>query len=124
MITTKDMATKTRKLCVLMQQKLGVRGRDLHHSLRRAGRRLPRSVRKCGAELVRAELLTHNPKTLRQVDADAVERAYNVMRAYLEKIDVGEMRKARMLNLAGIIAANIIFVAVLFVVWLWWRGFV
>ena len=124
MITDKDMAAKSRKLRGLMQQKLGVRGRDLGQSLRRAGRRLPKSVRKRGAALLRAESLAQNPKTARQVDAEAVERDFEVVRAYLAKIDIGEMRKARILSVTGAVAANMIVVSVLFVGWLWWRGFV
>ncbi len=118
------MAVKSRKLRGLMQQKLDVRGRDLRQSLRRAGRRLPRSIRKRGAELMRAEMLAHNPKTARQIDAAEVGRAYDAMRMHLEAIDVRELRKSRILSLAGAIVANILLVAFLFVVWLWWRGYV
>lgn len=124
MITDKDMAAKSRKLRGLMQQKLDVRGRDLRQSLRRAGRRLPKAVRKRGAALMRAEMLAHNPKTARQVDAEAVERDYEVVRSYLAELSVEEMRKTRILSLTGAIVANLIGVAVLFVVWLWWRGYV
>lgn len=124
MISDKDMAAKSRKLRGLMQEKLAVRGRDLRQSFRRAGRRLPRGVRKRCAELTRAEMLAHNPKTARQVDAAAVEQAYEVVRSHLAALDVAEMRRARLLGLAGAVAANLIAVAVLFVVWLWWRGFV
>ena len=124
MITDKDMAAKSRKLRGLMQQKLDVRGRNLRQSLRRAGRRLPKSVRKRGAALMRAEMLAHNPKTARQVDAEAVERDYEVVRAYLAGLDVVEMRKTRILSVTGAVVANLIVVAVLFVVWLWWRGYV
>jgi predicted oxidoreductase len=124
MITDKEMATKSRKLRGLMQQKLDVRGRDLRQSLRRAGRRLPRSVRKRGAELMRAEMLAHNPKTARQVNAVEVDQAYEYMRAHLEAIDVNEQRKTRILSLTGAIIANLLLVVLLFVVWLWWRGYI
>jgi hypothetical protein len=124
MITDKDMAVKSRKLRGLLQQKLDVRGRDLGQSFGRAGRRLPKFVRKRGAALIRAEMLAHNPKTARQVDAEAVERDYEAVRAYLDGIDVAEMRKARLLSVTGAVVANLIVVAVLFIVWLWWRGYV
>jgi predicted oxidoreductase len=124
MITDKDMATKSRKLRGLMQQKLDVRGRDLRQSLRRAGRRLPRSVHKRGVQLMRAEMLAHNPKTARQVDAVEVDQAYEYVRAHLEAIDLEEIRKSRILSLTGAVAANLILVIGLFVVWLWWRGYV
>lgn len=118
------MAVKSRKLRGLMQQKLDVRGRDLRQSLRRAGRRLPKSVRKRVAALMRAEMLAHNPKTARQVDAEAVERDYEYVRAHLVAIDVDELRKSRILSVTGAVVANLIVVVVLFIVWLWWRGYV
>lgn len=124
MITDKDMAAKSRKLRGLMQEKLDVRGRDLRQSLRRAGRRLPRRVRKSGAALMRAEMLAYNPKTARQVDPVQVEQDYEVLRNYLAGVDVADLRKARILSLTGAVVANLIVVAVLFVVWLWWRGYV
>jgi nitrate/nitrite-specific signal transduction histidine kinase len=124
MITDKDMAARSRKLRGLLQQKLGVRGHDLRQSLRRAGRRLPRGVRKQGEALIRAEMLARNPKTARQVDAAAVDAAFGQVRAHLEALDATELRKTRILSLTAAVAANLIAVAVLFIVWLWWGGYV
>ncbi|MBB3993300.1 hypothetical protein GGR95_000928 [Sulfitobacter undariae] len=124
MITDKDMAAKSRKLRGLMQQKLDVKGRDLRQSLRRAGRRLPKSVRKHGAELMQAEILAHNPKTARQVDSAAVEKSYEIVRSHLAGLDEVEIRKSRILGMTGAVVANLLLVAIMFIVWLWWRGFV
>jgi hypothetical protein len=124
MITDKDMAAKSRKLRGLMQQKLDVRGRDLRQSLRRAGRRLPRGVRKRGADMMRAEVLANNPKTARQVDIAEVDAAYDYMWNYLDGLDVADMRRGRILSLTSAIAANLLLVCLLFVIWLWWRGYV
>jgi hypothetical protein len=124
MIPDKDMAAKSHKLRALMKQKLNVSGHNLHQSLRRAGRRLPRGVRKRGAALTRAEMLAHNPKTARQLNAEEVERDCEVVRNYLTALDVSEMRKSRLLSVAGAVVANLLLVAVLFAVWLWWRGYV
>lgn len=124
MITDKDMAAKSRKLRGLMQQKLDVQGRDLQQSVRRAGRRLPRGMRRRAAVLVRAEMLAFNPKTARQVDAAVVEREFEALCAYLAGLDVEEMRRTRILSVAAAVAANVIAVAVLLVTWLWWRGYV
>ena len=124
MITDKDMAAKSRKLRGLLQEKLDVQGHDLRQSFGRAGRRLPRALRKRAEALMRAETLARNPRTARQVDAEALERDFEALRAYLVALDVGEMRKARLLSVAAAVAANLIVVAVLFVVWLWWRGYV
>ncbi len=118
------MAQKSRALRRLMQEKLGVRSDTLVQALRRAGRRLPRGVRNSAAELVRAESLSKNPKTARQVDVAAVERAFGTVKAHLQAIDVGEARKNRVLGIAGALAVNLLAVAALFIVWLWWRGYV
>lgn len=101
-----------------------MRGRDLAQALRRAGRRLPRSVRKRGVALMRAETLAHNPKTARQIDAEAVERDFEAVRTYLVSLDVVELRKSRILSVTAAVAANLLAVAVMFVVWLWWGGYV
>ena len=69
-------------------------------------------------------MLAHNPKTARQVDEVTVEQAYEVVRSYLAALDVVELRKMRILSLSGAIIANLVLVAVLFVGWLWWRGYV
>lgn len=124
MITDRDMVQKSRVLRGLLRAKLGVRSATLAQGLRRAGRRLPRGVRAQGAELVRAEMLAKNPKTARQIDPVAVARAFETVKAHLQAIDVVEERKGRALGVAGALAANLIAVAVLFIVWLWWRGYV
>lgn len=123
MMTEQDMARKSAGLRGLMQQKLNIRARDLRQALGRAGRRLPRGLRRRGAALVRAETLVQNPKTARQVDVQAVERDFEALRAYLEALDVAEMRKTRALALAAAVAGNLIVVAAGFIVWLWWRGY-
>ncbi|MDG1352173.1 MAG: hypothetical protein P8P70_03205 [Sulfitobacter sp.] len=69
-------------------------------------------------------MLAHNPKTARQVDEVAVEQAYEVVRSDLAALDVVELHKMRILSLSGAIIANLVLVAVLFVGWLWWRGYV
>jgi hypothetical protein len=44
--------------------------------------------------------------------------------AHLRAIDVKERRFGFVLGLAGIIAAQVLFVVAAFVVWLWWRGYI
>lgn len=71
-----------------------------------------------------AEALAHNPRLARQIDAAEVERDYRGVVAYLRGIDVADRRRARILSLAAALAANLIAVAVMFLLWLWWRGYV
>lgn len=58
------------------------------------------------------------------MDLAKVEADYEYVRRYLEGLDIVEMRKTRLLSLTGAIVANLIMVALLFIVWLWWRGYV
>lgn len=124
MMSDTDMAAKADKVLGLLYEKFGLRARDLRHGVKRAGRRLPRGVRRQAQRLGAAQALARNPRLARQIDAAAVERDYRGVVAYLRGIDVADRRRARILGLAGALAANLIAVAVLFLLWLWWRGYV
>lgn len=124
MLTARDFDLRDRALARVFEAQLGVKSRSLGQALRRAGRRLPRHVRKQGAFILQAQALAGNPKLARQIDPRAVESAYADITAHLEAIDVADERKGRLLNLAGIIAANILLVAAGFVLWLWWFDYV
>lgn len=124
MIEQKDMTQRARLLQRLLQEKLGVQGKSLGHALRRAGRRLPRAMRRQAAVLQRAEAMAAHPRLARQVDRRDVDAAYRALSAHLKAIDVAAARRDRLLSLAAAIAFNILVIAVGFVVWLWWRGYV
>lgn len=124
MLTEKEITTKTQALQKLLRSKLGVRAHDLEQALRRAGRRLPRRVRGQAARLVAAQKMAGNPRLARQMDADALARAYADVSAYLTAIDVADRRKGRLISLAAAVALNLLIVIVGFLLWLWWRGYV
>jgi len=44
--------------------------------------------------------------------------------AHLSAIDVADRRRGKLLSLAGALAFNLLAVAVLFIVWLWWRAYI
>lgn len=124
MIDQKDIAAKSKELLQLLETKLGAKGKTLQDALRRAGRQLPRSLRKGGAVLARAEAMAAHPKLARQIDRREVDLAHKALATHLKAIDVADARKGRLLSLAAAIAFNILVIAVGFVVWLWWRGYV
>ncbi|APE45280.1 hypothetical protein BOO69_04185 [Sulfitobacter alexandrii] len=124
MLTEKEITARNRSLQQLLHEKLGVRGRDLDHALRRAGRLLPRRVRGQGARLVAAQKIAGNPRLVRQVDGGTFGRDHAEMSAHLAAIDVADRRKGRLLGIAAAVAANLLIVTTAFVVWLWWRGYV
>jgi|TARA_R110002012_G_scaffold314315_1_gene526882 hypothetical protein len=124
MLDQKDIQHKALAVRRELQARLGVRGRDLPHALRRAGRRLPKAVRLKGDVLTQADFFARNPKMARRLDRSAVQAAYDVVMAHLKTVNVKENRKDRLLGIAGSIAFNLLFVVVAFIGYLWWRGFV
>lgn len=108
----------------LLEDKLGVRGRDLTQALRRAGRRLPRRVRAQAAVLAAAERQSGHPRLARQIDRHRMQKAFDAVRDHLRAIDVADARIARWLSIAGSLAFNMIAVTAGFVLWLWWQGYV
>lgn len=124
MLSNRDFALRDRALARVFEAQLGVKSRNLSQALRRAGRRLPRPLRKQGAFILQAQQLAGNPKLARQVNPRDVDKAYSAITNHLEAIDVADERKGRWLNLAGIIAANFLIVVAAFVLWLWWFDYV
>lgn len=117
-----DMERRREKLLKLLREKLGIKAQTLERGFRRAGRRLPRSVRREAAVLVRAETLMAHPKLSRQIDGTALDRAYVTVTKHLKAIDAADARLGRILSVAGTIAFNLIVVFTAFVTWMWWSG--
>ena len=92
--------------------------------LRVAGRRLPRKVRDAGAALAAAVTMIQNPKLMHQVDDATVAVAYDICVRHLTTVNPSAARKGLLLDMAARIAFAMLVVAVLFVGFLYWRGFV
>ena len=90
-------------LAQLLGDRLGVRGRDLQMRLRRAGRALPRTVRRDLAALAEAARLERHPRLARMLDHDGLDAAYRAALRHLEGID---RRRRRFDRLIGILASN------------------
>ena len=118
------MQKMTGQISALLENKLRIRGKSLAVQLRKAGRRLPRAVRRDARYIIQSADLTDNPKLARMVDAKKLKRAHaNVVR-HLETVDLSAQRRTALLNLIASIAFAILmtFILVLFV--LIQRGFV
>ena len=115
---------KIAEISALMQSHLRIRGRSLRVQERRAGRLLPRAVRRDIRYLLDTAALGDNPKLARMINADKVARAHRNTVTYLQAIDAKERRKTALLNVTASIALGLIavFVVVLYV--LVQRGFV
>lgn len=108
----------------LMEERLGVKGRDLATVMRKGRRMLPRWLRKQGAVLVAAERAARSPKTAKQIDRTAVMHAYELLTNHLRAINVNAQRRDRLMRLLGVIAFQVLLLVAGFVVYLRWRGFV
>lgn len=120
---TQDIITKVEAVQALLNEKFGVRKRALGKMLRSTGRRLPRRLRARAQVLVQAQEWTAHPKLARRVDRDAVKQAHDEIAAHLRGIDVADRRKGAALSVAGSVAFNLLAVVVVFVGWMWWRGY-
>ncbi|MFT5743665.1 MAG: hypothetical protein ACI86S_001738 [Paracoccaceae bacterium] len=108
----------------LMADRLRVRGRDLEHQVRKAGRLLPRHLRRDGAFLAQAQVMSQNPKLVRLVDRPRVDRAHADMVIFLKTVDAKDRAKAKLLGILGAVAFNLLVVFIAVVWYLWWRGLV
>ena len=104
--------------------KFGVRSKNLSQGLKKTGRRVPGYVHRECQVLVDAEKMAGNPKLLRQIDPQRVERALTITRDHLDTVDPVERRKTATLNLLGSVVFNLLVVFGLFVGVLVWRGLV
>jgi hypothetical protein len=107
-----------------LEASLRVRGMNLAVQIRKAGRRLPRRVRRDARFLADASVLAQNPKLARMVDMGQAARAHRNVLAYLETVDLSAARTTMALGIAASIAFALIVTAVLVVFVLVQRGFV
>jgi len=107
-----------------IEKRMGVGGRGLPAKLKRAGRRLPRHVRREAAMIAEALTLAQSPKLSRQVDQARLELAARRVAAFLKTYDRADRRKGAVLGLLGSLSFNLLAVAALVVAVLVWRGLV
>ncbi|MDW3225067.1 MAG: hypothetical protein R8G34_19635 [Paracoccaceae bacterium] len=117
-----DIETKALSLQSALEKHLGVKGRTLQQSLRRAGRRLPKRLRGQAALVAQAQDLQGNIKLTRQFDVSAIEHAYTEVSEYLAKIDRSDARRARVISVLAVLAFNFILMFAAIVIYLRMRG--
>lgn len=108
----------------LLESKLRVRGATLAVQVRKAGRRLPRAVRRDLTYLVESIELIKNPKLVRMVDANRTARAHRNTVAFLEGVNLREQRITGLINIVAAIALAILATAGLVIYVLVQRGYV
>lgn len=122
MSSSETAATRADRIAALIEERLGVRGQGLEEKLRRAGRLLPRRLRRDAAQLVEAERLMGHPKLMMQTDPGTLDKAFRDCESWLKSVDPAERRKSRILGFLGVNAANLLIVAGLFIAYLVWAG--
>jgi hypothetical protein len=117
-----DIATKAETLRKALHAKLSIKGRSFDAAVRRAGRLLPRRIRRQAAVITKALVLGGHPKLMRMVDQKAVDLAVKDITSYLAGIDPADRRRAWWLKWTGLNVLNVLIVGAGFVVWLVWFG--
>jgi hypothetical protein len=119
-ITIQQMADRVAQL---MEERLGIRGRDLHSKLRRAGRQLPRRVHEGVAVLAEAAAKSQHPKLLGQIDMGQLADAYDVCVRHLAAIDASHQRRQRIGSMISSVATGTLVLALGIIGVLVWRGY-
>lgn len=115
-VTVDEMAANVSQL---MTERLGVRATDLSVQLRRAGRRLPKRVRRDIRDIVAALPLAANPKLHRQLNLPRLEAAERRVVAHLRGIDRGVARLEMALTIGTGIGLSIFAAAILGAAMIW-----
>lgn len=118
-----DVQRMAAQVADLMSDRLRLRAGPLAVVLRRAGRRLPRKVRRAGLELVRAEALSAHPRCARMVDGPRVSEAHATCVSYLKPLGSKERFRAAALSFAGTVALMVLVLGAGLVAVLAWRDF-
>jgi hypothetical protein len=111
------------RVAQLMEDRLGIGGRDLAGRLRKAGRMLPKRVREAAQLLADAAAKAKNPKLLGQIDMGAVSDAYDTCLKHLTAIDPGDRKRSVLSGMVGFVGGGIFLLAIGIVALLAWRGY-
>jgi hypothetical protein len=119
-----DLEQMISKLSDMIGERLRVRGKTFQGRVKKAGRLLPRSVRRAAGELIEARTMAENPVLAKVVDPDAVHRAYKTCTRFLDEVDPVAARSRKRYNLASIVSLQVIIVAVLAIAVMQWRDLI
>lgn len=112
------------RISTLLGQKLNVRGVSLERRFRRAGRAVPRRARRPIRTLIEAQQMAQNPQMAMRIDKDHLSKAYDIALRELSAIDEQSERARRRINLAALVALQILLIGGILVAVLRWRGFI
>lgn len=106
----------------LMDERLGIKGRDLREKLKRGGGRLPRRVRTAASVLAEAAEMALTPKLQVRVDEAKVAEAYDICVRHLSPIGRADRRRGMLSSIGASIAFSLLVVGAGLIGFLVWRG--
>jgi hypothetical protein len=92
----------------LIEQRLGIRGKDLATKARKARRALPRKVALAAGELAQLAEQAQNPKLLVQVDQGRVAELYDICVRHLSSLQARSRLLTRLINVAATLAFGLL----------------
>jgi hypothetical protein len=107
----------------LMEERLGLGGRDLGAQLRKGGRLLPKRVREAAQLLADSAEKAKNPKLLGQIDMGAVSNAYDACLKHLMTVDPAERKRGVLSGMVGFVGGGVFILALGIIAVLVWRGY-
>ncbi len=119
-----DIDGRVGRLNEMMGEKLGLASGNLARRARRAGRRLPVSVRAGLIRIAAAQEMARHPKLAARLDLSAFDRDYRLAMMALAAIDPRDRRIGFWLGLAGGLVFNLLVFAALALWVLRLRGFI
>ena len=117
-----ELSVQSDRIATMMEERLGVRGSGLEGKLNRAGRRLPKCVRREAERLVQAERMLGHPKLMMQTDPVVISHAAKRCEKYLKSVDPAERRKDAILAFLAVNSLNMLLIAVAFIAYMAWSG--
>ena len=106
-----------------MSTQLRVKGDGLADVAQRAGRKLPRRLRKDAQVMIDAEALSAHPKLARRVDAKRLKQAERRLNAFLDKQNPGAERRGEILDAVARIAFVLVTIVLAVFFTLIYRGY-
>ncbi|WP_138422687.1 hypothetical protein [Maritimibacter alexandrii] len=119
-----DLHERAERLAKLMEERLDIRGDGLATKTRRAGRRIPRWVRRELDVLVEALERVDHPKLAQQVDYARIETGTRRAEGWLENVDAWDRRKSVLIHWLAGNAMNILIVIAITLALMGWRGLI
>ncbi|WP_171125473.1 MULTISPECIES: hypothetical protein [unclassified Ruegeria] len=121
---TVDIQTQIAQTVQLLRDKLGVHGKTLTESVKKAKRQLPRRIYKQAMLLAQAEQMAAHPKLRLVLDTPKLARASEEVQKHLGGMNLADRRMGWFLGMLSSLAFNLLVLSALLLAFLRWQGFI